>query len=73
MEVYRLGSSSLVYAPGVIAYLRSMYASGKRKPAKRVLAAWGLPDKAACYLLKCPEDGYRVEDETVVFEFGGVK
>jgi hypothetical protein len=69
MKTYRLGSSGLVYAPGVVAWAINGYAFKRdRKSMRDVIAkTWSVPNDAADALLskKVP---YTIDDEAVVFE-----
>lgn len=68
-KTYRLGSSEMVHAPGVVRWAVNGYAFTKDRPYLRrvFIDGWGLPSAAADALLsgKVP---YTVEGETVVFE-----
>lgn len=68
---YRLGSSGLVYAPGLVPYLQLAYRTGNKSwPVKVLTEGWGLPRAAAVALLKS-QDKLTIEGETVVFTHGG--
>jgi len=68
MKTYRLGSSPLVHAPGIVAWARNGYAFPKdRKAMTRVIAdTWSIPASAAKALLS-GKSPFTVEGETVVF------
>lgn len=68
IQTYRLGSSPLVHAPGIIVWARSGYLFPKDRPQliKIISETWGIPTDATADLLsgKTP---YTIEGETVVF------
>lgn len=64
---FRLGSSNAVYAPGVVAWLQNMAATGDAEKAARLLAdTWSVPLWAAEDLVngRCT---HAVEGETLIF------
>jgi hypothetical protein len=69
MSTYRLGSSGLVFAPGVVRWAMAAYAF----PADRAVGlgviteGWGVPETAAVALLSKAAP-HTVEGDTVVFE-----
>ena len=77
MQSYTLGSSSLVYAPGFVRWLRVMHNTGKRKDkaqaVKILTEGYSLPAGAALYVLTCPESALVQEGDGVTFTFGGAQ
>lgn len=69
MTTYRLGSSKMIYAPGVIIWAINGYAFKRDRAAmlRVVLAGWDIPKKVAKGLLS-KQIPYEVQGETVVFE-----
>jgi len=69
MKQYRLGSSPLVHAPGIIAWAMNGYAFEDDRPQlERVVSeTWKLPPEATQALLgkKVP---HQIEGDVVVFE-----
>lgn len=67
-KTYRLGSSPLIHAPGVIAWAINGY--GFKRDRKNMLQVvtkgWGIPEEAAKALLS-GKAKYQIENETVVF------
>lgn len=65
---YRLGSSPMVHAPGIVVWARSGYAFPEDRPAlRRVIAeGWRIPADAVDALLsgRAP---YEIDGETVIF------
>ncbi len=69
MTTYRLGSSSMVHTPGIIAWAINGYAFKDDQPQllKTLCNTWsGIPEEAFKQLL-AKEVPYTIEDETVVF------
>lgn len=71
MTTYRLGSSSMVHTPGVIAWAINGYAFEDDRPQllKTVCATFATVPKAAVHQLLSKEIPFTVEGETVVFTF----
>lgn len=70
MPTYRLGSSSLVHAPGLIVWAINAYAFPRDRAAilRVVIDTWpGLPDETARRLLS-GDLAYRVENDTIVID-----
>ena len=65
---YRLGSSGLVYAPGIVAYAVNGFAfkSDRAKLVKLIADCWSIPAHAATALLS-KSAPYEIENEAVVF------
>jgi hypothetical protein len=72
VNTYRLGSSPLVFAPGIVAWAINGYKFPKdRKAVANVLCqTWNLTENCAKALLSGAVS-YTVEDDAVVFEFDG--
>jgi hypothetical protein len=68
MTTYRLGSSPLVSAPGLVAWAKNGYSFPKdRKTMVRIISeCWHIPAEAAKALLS-GKAKHTIEDETVVF------
>lgn len=68
IKTYRLGSSGLVHAPGLIAWAINGYAFKRdQKNLLRIVAdSWGIPKDAAHKLLS-KEVPYRIENDVVIF------
>ena len=67
---YNLGSSGLVYAPGIISWAQAFYLSDPDHAVGVVADTWGLPRDAAEFLLANPECAeVREDDEVVSFTF----
>lgn len=66
-KTYRLGSSEMVYAPGMIAWAINGYAfeHDRKVLLSLVSDTWGLPEVTAHRLLS-REITYSIEDEAVV-------
>lgn len=69
MQTYRLGSSPMFYAPGMIAWAKNGYAFKRdRKVMLEVVTkGWNIPEDAAKALLSGAAP-YKIEGEVVVFE-----
>lgn len=70
MPTYRLGSSPLVHAPGLIVWAINAYAFPRDRAAilRVVIDTWpGLPDETARCVLS-GEMGYSVEVDTIVID-----
>ena len=70
MPIYRLGSSPLVHAPGLIAWAINAYAFPRDRAAvlRVVTETWpGLPEQHARLLLSS-QLSYRLEDDTLVLD-----
>lgn len=70
MPTYRLGSSTLVHAPGLIAWAINAYAFPRDRAAilRVVIDTWpGLPDETARLLLS-GDLAHRVENDTIVID-----
>lgn len=69
MQTYRLGSSPMIYAPGVIAWAKNGYGfnDARKSMIDVVIAGWPIPEDAAKALLS-GDAPYKIEGETVVFE-----
>ena len=67
MTTYRMGSSSLVHAPGMAANMVVMARTGDEVLARKWAKCWDIPDDAVENLL---QGKYTVEDETVLVEGG---
>ncbi|GAA4134601.1 hypothetical protein ACFFTN_13195 [Aminobacter aganoensis] len=70
MPTYKLGSSSLVHAPGLIAWAINAYVFPRDRAAilRVVTDTWpGLPADSARRLLT-GEQAYRIEDDTIVID-----
>ncbi len=67
-QTYRLGSASMIYAPGVVAWAINGYAFKKDRKAmvNVITSGWDIPVGAAEALLS-KKASYTVEKETVVF------
>jgi hypothetical protein len=69
MTTYRLASSDLVHAPGLIAWAINGYAFPKdRKAILNVVKAWNVPEPALKALLS-RNAPYSVEGDVVVFDY----
>jgi len=68
MKTYRLGSSKIFHAPGMVAWAINGAHFKKDRPAMiRVIAdGWNVPEDAARALVT-KQVAYTVENETVVF------
>lgn len=73
-RTYRLGSSPLISAPGVVAWAVNGYAfESERDALERVISdGWNLPISATRALLT-GEAPFKVEGETVVFTYGAAQ
>jgi hypothetical protein len=70
MPTYRLGSSPLVHAPGLIVWAINAYAFPRDRAAilRVVIDTWsGLPDETARRLLS-GDLAYRVENDAIVID-----
>jgi hypothetical protein len=71
MKTYRLGSSSMVYAPGIVAWAinGAAFKRDRKKLAFIGASTWSIPEGAALALItrKVP---HTIEGETVVFSVG---
>ena len=70
MKTYRLGSSELVFAPGVVRWAMAHFTFKKdqQKLVDVIVGAWpGVPTEAATALLS-KQVPFTVEDDVVVFE-----
>ena len=69
MKQYRLGSSPLVHAPGIIAWAMNGYAFEDDRPQlERVVSeTWKIPPQAAKALLS-KEVSHQIEGDVVLFE-----
>lgn len=70
MPTYRLGSSPLVHAPGLIAWAINAYAFSRDRAAilRVVTETWpGLQEEQVRRLLS-REQAYRIEDDTLVID-----
>jgi len=71
MKTYKLGSSPMIYSPGIIAWAINGAKFKKDVPAMvRVVSdGWGVPysDAEALLIGKVP---YKIEDDVVVFSVG---
>ena len=67
-RTYRLGSSPMVYAPGITVWARSGYLFPKDRPqmVKIISETWSIPQDAAHDLLSGSAP-YTIDGETVVF------
>lgn len=68
MTTYKLGSSKMVYAPGMVAWAKNGYVFKKDRKAILgvITGGWGVPIAAAKALLS-GKVAYKVEGEVVVF------
>jgi len=68
MQTYRLGSSPMIYAPGIVAWAINGYAFKRdRANMVRVLCdGWKIPEQAAHELLS-KRAAHTIDGETVVF------
>lgn len=69
MQTYRLGSSPMIAAPGVIAWAINGYKFKRDRKAMLdvVTSGWSIPQDAARALLSGAAP-YKIEGEVVVFE-----
>jgi hypothetical protein len=69
MQTYRLGSNSMISAPGLIAWAKNGYAFKRDRKVmlEVVTTGWNIPEDAAKALLS-GSSPYKIEAETVVFE-----
>ena len=68
MKTYRLGSSEMVHAPGLIAWAINGASFKKDRPAmvRVVSATWSIPEAAALALVT-KAAAFTLDGETVVF------
>lgn len=69
MQIYRLGSSPLIYAPGVVAWAINgfKFKRDRKRMIEVIATGWNIPDEAAQALLS-GKAKHTVESEAVVFE-----
>ena len=65
-QIFRLGSSNAVHAPGIVVWARSLALTDADKAARIVADCWSIPLWAAQDLVT-GRSTYQVQGETVVF------
>ena len=65
-QIFRLGSSDLIHAPGIVVWARSLALTDADKAAQIISDGWSIPLWAAQDLVT-GRSAYRIEGETVVF------
>ena len=65
-QIFRLGSSRAVHAPGIVVWARSLALTDADKAAQIVAECWSIPLWAAQDLVT-GRSTYQVQGETVVF------
>jgi hypothetical protein len=65
-HTYRLGSSPVIYAPGVVKWAQTHFRSAPELMTKVIQDGWGVPVEAA-WALCAQTVRFWVEDDVVVF------